>query len=612
MGSVPRVKSFMATVRREFTPTIELFTEFSTASNIGVTVYDPLDTNAGLFVPVSSPANPFNQDVSVSFPNTLVTPFLTDSVTQSVTLGLLARLPGDWKSELDYTWSRNAFEFAFNSYDTGAFNSDLASGTINPFVDTLAHPLNLAPYLSSSTFAGRSTLNDLGLRASGPVGSLPWGHPTLTIGVEHRKEGNADSDQYIAYPLTPANNFHRLYFGQSQSTDSVYTEAQIPLVTAKNALPVIRSLDLQLAGRSERYTVNAGTPFVFLSPVSFQRFNPPQGVRRMIEYTSTNPTMGLKYKPVDDLTFRVSYAKAFLPPTFSQLLPNPTPSIFTINVTDPRNGQTYRVHEIQGGNPNLNPQTARDWDLGVIWEPTEDVLRGVRMDLEYYHITQPDYIAIPAAQQVVSNPGYASRVTRDPTSGRITVVDVSPVNATEFQTSGWDLTIDYRKPTSFGTFDLHALGTVIEHDRRQYTVGGASLDYVGFPSEAGEGKTKANLSLSWEHWHWTLGWTTTYYGSYLQTGSPGSPSALQSGPATVFTDAQGGYTIPSQTYHAIFGSYGFGKTRAGLLSSLTIQFGIKNLFNKLPPVDAFYEPYYYSPYGDPRLREYSVSIKKAF
>jgi len=33
----------------------------------------------------------------------------TNSVRQSATVGLLARLSGDWKSELDYTWSRNLF-----------------------------------------------------------------------------------------------------------------------------------------------------------------------------------------------------------------------------------------------------------------------------------------------------------------------------------------------------------------------------------------------------------------------------------------------------------------------------------------------------------------------
>jgi hypothetical protein len=204
-------------------------------------------------------------------------------------------------------------------------------------------------------------------------------------------------------------------------------------------------------------------------------------------------------------------------------------------------------------------------------------------------------------------------VTRDPTSGLITLVDASYLNAIEYKTNGWDLTIDYRKPTDFGTFDLHAVGTVIEHDQRQYTTGGPFPEYVGFPGEGGEGKTKANATLSWEYRQWTLGWTTTYFGSYLQAyGSPGSPYALQNGPYTGITDAQGGFTIPSQMYHAIFGSYGFGKTPVRLLSNVTIQFGIKNLFNTLPPFDAFYNPYYYSPYGDPRLRDYWVSVRKGF
>jgi len=78
-------------------------------------------------------------------------------------------------------------------------------------------------------------------------------------------------------------------------------------------------------------------------------------------------------------------------------------------------------------------------------------LKGLRIDLEYYKISQPDYIAYPQLQQVVSNPAYASRVTRDPASGMITVVNLSPVNATKFETNGWDLKIDYLKSTDFGT-----------------------------------------------------------------------------------------------------------------------------------------------------------------
>jgi hypothetical protein len=165
-----------------------------------------------------------------------------------------------------------------------------------------------------------------------------------------------------------------------------------------------------------------------------------------------------------------------------------------------------------------------------------------------------------------------------------------------------------------GTFDLHIVGTVIEHDLRQYAIGSPFLDYVGFPADGGEAKTKANATLTWEYRQWTLGWATTYFGSYLQLGSPGDPFVFQNGPLTFFTAAQGGYTIPSQTYHQIFATYVTGDTRFlhGLFSNVAVQAGIKNLFNTSPPFDAFYQPYFYSPYGDPRLRDYWVSVKKAF
>jgi iron complex outermembrane recepter protein len=317
---------------------------------------------------------------------------------------------------------------------------------------------------------------------------------------------------------------------------------------------------------------------------------------------------------VDDLTFRVSYAKAFLPPTAEQLLPNPTPLTSTVDITDPLTGETYGVRRSRGGNPNLSPQTARDWDLGVIFEPQEEFLKGLRIDLEYYKITQPNYITRPTVQLVVGSPQYASRVTRDPVSGRITVVDISYVNALEYKTNGWDLTINYRKATPFGILGLHALATFAAHDQRQYAIGGPFADYAGYPNDGGEAKLKANATFTWEYGHWRIGWTTTYFGNYYQTGAPGSPSALQGGgPDPYYTDAQGGYTIPSQAYHEIFGSYSSGKTPVGLLSNITIQLGVKNVFNKLPPFDAYYSPYLnYSPYGDARLRDYWISFSKSF
>jgi iron complex outermembrane receptor protein len=616
-GVSPTDKSFMGTLRRELTPSLEVFTEFSTFSNSSRELSNPFAS--AYAVPASAPSNPFQQSVTVTFPSAQRPVETTDSVTQSATVGLLAHLAGNWSSELDYTWSRNLFENASPSADYIDLPAALAAGTVNPFTDTIAYPLNLAPYVSTQTFTGNTTLDDVGLRASGSVGSLPWGRPTLTVGLEHRKEGTHNSEFYWAFPLAPVNNFDTLYFGQSQTTDSVYAEALLPLVTGENAVPLIRSLDLQLAGRSEHYAVEAGTPYVNLLPAGSP--NPSQGVLTSIKYTSTNPTIGLKYKPLKDLTFRSSYAKAFLPPTAMQFQPNPTPACGfpCVPITDPRNGETYNVDFSQGGNPNLKPQTSRDLDLGMIWEPQEDHIKGLRMDIEYYDIIQPNYITQPGVQLVVSNPAYASRVTRDSTTGRITIVDDSPVNATEYKTSGWDLTLDYRKPTAVGTFDLHALTTMIQHDQRQYTIGGPFLNYLGYPADGGEAKSKASLTLSWEYRQWSLGWTTTYVGSYQQLGSPGDPVELQfPGSNAYVVAAQGAFTIPSQTYHSIFGSYASGsvpmKSRlaSDALSNVTIQFGIKNLFNTLPPFDAHNFPFFYSPYGDPRLRDYWLSIRKSF
>ena len=50
----------------------------------------------------------------------------------------------------------------------------------------------------------------------------------------------------------------------------------------------------------------------------------------------------------------------------------------------------------------------------------------------------------------------------------------------------------------------------------------------------------------------------------------------------------------------------------GILSGLTIQLSIKNVFNTSPPFDAYFAPFYYSPYGDVRLRDYFLGVKKQF
>jgi outer membrane receptor protein involved in Fe transport len=70
-------------------------------------------------------------------------------------------------------------------------------------------------------------------------------------------------------------------------------------------------------------------------------------------------------------------------------------------------------------------------------------------------------------------------------------------------------------------------------------------------------------------------------------------------------------------YHDIIATYTFDRTArfaGGLLANSSISLGIQNLFNKSPPILATTSTLsgFYSPYGDPRLRRYSVTLRKAF
>lgn len=620
IGVVPLTKSLIGTIRQSIFSDAQLFAEVSTTSNATGGVYNPF--GGGYTVDAASPSNPFQQDVTLTFPSAEAPVATSNSVTQSVTVGMTAPISHSWNSELDYTWSRSMFDELVDFTDPQLV-LDVASGVINPFVDTIAHPLDLSAYLSPQAYSGGSTLNDVNLRASGTGGYLPAGKPTFTIGLEHRREGSQTATINQTYPLTPSSNLQRIFFGQPQSTDSVYAEAQIPIVGMQNARPMVNSLDLQLAGRSERYSVSASTLFRTISPVVFQQYDPPQGAHATITYTSTNPTIGLKYRPIRDVILRASYSSAFLPPTAGQFLRNNAPvyGYPAILITDPANGHSYNVDETAGGNPNLKPQTSRDWDFGVIWEPGESVLRGIRMDVEFYRITQPNYITAPTPQQVIDDPSLASRVTRDPATGLIKIVDTSYLNATEYRTSGWDLKLDYSKDTRLGALRFHAAGTYIKYDQRQYGLESPFLEYAGFPNDGGEAKLKGNATLSWNYRHWTAAWSSTYYSSYRQIFSPGSPSFIQVGGAYSATaDAQGSNSIPSQMYHDVFLSYGTGprydsgrsKPVDSVMSNLTIEIGVKNVFNTLPPFDAAFIPYFYSQYGDPWLRTYRISVKKEF
>jgi iron complex outermembrane recepter protein len=624
IGLSPTVKAYSASLTRQMTSRFQLFGEFRYGENYGRQIYNRISRAVTYAIPGNAPNNPFRENVSVHFPTLLGTLLQTYSTTKIASLGAVVQLPGDWRAVTDLSWSENWHAFSSFVDDTTAGNAALANGTVNPFVDTTLNPIDLQPYVASYQYDGTAYQKYISTRASGTLFDLWAGRPMITAGVGYQIQGYDDTTIRQRMPFTKASSVDLVYLPQKAKTGHAYTEFQIPLVRAQNRIPLVRSLDMQLAGRYETFEIGTGTP----SYSYFLERNPPvtaysaptingQPYFETTRHNAMNYTAGMKYLPVEDVTLRWSFATAFIPPTAAQLIPARLPSTTPTIISDPLLGTSYGVQTQGGGNRDLTPQNTANWNAGAIWQPEEGKLKGLRLEVNYFYVKENDLIGSLTADQIVNNSELQDRVSRDPSTNRITLVDTSLLNLNYYETAGLDIAGSYRKTTRIGSLSLSGSVTITDFLRKQTSPTAPFFDYVDYPTMGGIMKRKASGTFAWGKRGLTLGWTTRYISSYGVYGAPGSPA-----PSTIYTGGQGSDTVDSQLYHDIFGSYVFGrggKTTAAqnrfarmLLKGVTLKAGIRNVLDEPPPLDAFRSPYFYSNYGNPRGREYWISVRKDF
>jgi iron complex outermembrane receptor protein len=624
IGTIPRIGTVMASLQRDMSDRLSVFADFYHGSNVALT-RNFNDDNDVLRVPSTSPINPFGQDVFVTLANPSSAPYRAESTSNRFTGGFTLKLPRSWVMATDYTHSENEIFYEGRTYTLVAANAGLANGDWNPFVDMLQSPSvdPLAPYRGSFGGSQGGTLNDLAVRLAGPLFALPGGRTTLTVGLEHRKEELQDGEFHFRFPNYLSESQNRKYLSQSQAIKSAYAEFRVPLIGEDNRLPGVQELELQAAVRSEHFSIDSRTAFQYVegSGQSFIDQN-QEIVNFTTKLESTNPTIGLRFKPFESLTLRGSYGTAFLPPTYGQLMPGNIALVRgsvapTIDVVDRARGDVVTtVNYAFGGNPELNPQDSTNWNFGFIFEP--QFAPGLRLNLEWYRIEQENVILDPDPQLIVDREAeFPGRVVRaNPSAGDpypvgpITLVDSSFINAARGKTSGFDLTIGYRWRTeSLGEFDFSLAGTRIKTYQVQSGFDEAMTELVNKVAAGGPLQTRANAALTWDVKNWNLGWMMSYYGEHSQYDEFGE---------TRYVSAQGSRSIPSQSYHNVSVGYEVpgegGSAWAGnALSGVSVQLGIRNVFNKVPPFDAYYNSsYYHSPFGDARLRSYYLTLAKKF
>lgn len=612
--SAPTTDSVSLTLRQKLAPSLEMFVDVS-GSRVKSSSSSPLQLNVTL--PGDSPYNPFQQDVVANyFVPGAAAPADFGIKTRAARAGAVMRLPYSWSLNAEYGWSQSSN--SGNLYgDT--FRPPALVAALQPFALTDPRVVppeiddQLIPTNGFSLSGAKNTLNDISIRASGPIMQLPAGPLTLSALAQRREDSINDIiDAYIG-PFGST-----LYWtpARSQTIDSLYVESRFPLFSESNSAIAVRALELMAAVRYDTADVET-----FNSHTEVSSTEGPFPDVRLTHATNdaTSYTLGLRYSPTSSIVLRGSYSTGFLPPNLGQIAPNPPEQSFFFDLLDPLRGGTLveagasgELTYLSGGSPDIRPELSKSTSAGIIWTPSS--VPGLRASLDWNRIKKTDEIGQLFTQALINNeaslPGRIVRGPNLPTdepgwAGPIISVDATLVNFASSELDAWDFRIDYKRETEgLGEWRLYILGSRLTSNGRQVTLSSSSYDTVGFYD--GPLEWRANFGVDWQAGQWAAGWSAQYFDGY----SVNYADPLRADPTREIS--QGSAGIPHQIYQDLYLSYRIAEsTRA--LGETEVTLGIQNVFNEEPPILALaIDPYGYSSYGDPRLRRFTLSLRKHF
>jgi iron complex outermembrane receptor protein len=600
------------TVRHSFFRNLDGYLEAATARNLAA--FPSTSVTSSFTLDATNPTNPFNQQIRVTTPgnssgNGL---FRSTNTTRRLVGGLLGKLPGEWQWGADYGWSRNKLEVLGGPTSLPQLVTDVAAGNVNvlraPAAIDYSRYLGPPSFYFTRPYEGVST--NVSLRASGPIVSLPAGPVRVASLLEWRRDLIAEGAQFNAGSIS-------IYPERSQTVGSASAELKVPLIGAGQRKPFLRELNLQLALRRDEYEVNGVTNSVLSTSTVPLR-------RATAEVSSTDPSIGFGWKVSDQAAVRASWGTGFLPPSMNQVLP--TPSTALASVADPRRGNQSSVLAIgelvTGGNPDLNPEKSTSLSAGLVLTPR--FLAGLRLSVDYTLITKSDNIINPSAQFIADNEALLpGRVTRGSVPagstfavGPITRVDASAVNISGAEIEAFDVAASYQlKTSSRGTFEPFAYATWQTHFITQVLPTSPRLENAGIRATGSTSipvKLKGNVGLNWTGGRYRAGWAMQYYGAYF-TADP----KVATNAAALLAQGNGG-KVKAQAYHDVYAGYLFpreARTGGGwksIVSGSEVRVGLRNLFDRMPPVDVTRTGYYYSALGDLRGISYHVTVKRSF
>jgi outer membrane receptor protein involved in Fe transport len=408
----------------------------------------------------------------------------------------------------------------------------------------------------------------------------PWATDGLAavFGFEHRVETLVFKADAVALSQGTQNA------DGSVKNDELFTELDLPLIQDR---PFVKSLGINAGYRYTRYNSHSSTE---TSP----------------QKTFSTWKIEGAYAPNDDIRFRISYNQAVRAPNISELFaaqsvgnvsgddpcagPAPSATLAQCQLSGVTAAEYGHITEcpastcdaLGGGNPDLNPETAKTLTYGLVYTPKR--IRNLQISADYFNIEVDNYISSVDPELIInecianSNAFFCKLFHRDHNSGGILFgtngyLISTNINTGFLKTAGVDLAGNYRLDIDrVGRLDFDFMGTWLQKLVNEPLPGFPSYDCKGqFGTTCGEPAPvwRHNLRTTWTmpNGVTTLSLNWRYFGKVdIDTKVDGTTSAMTP-------------RIKAYTYIDLAGTWDVGH-------GVVLRGGINNLFDQSPPAIA--------------------------